>query len=119
MREKLVPVDKLYIKAKKTAMQVCVAKGFSEVSGATTNLQAHHIIKQNQCKALWWNLDNLLCVTRDEHKRFESREIYWIEWLMNNIPARYLLLVRRSREEQLPNRWEIEGIIRDLQSQLT
>jgi len=37
---------------------------------------------------------------------------------MENMPIKYLMLERKSREIHKPNRWEMERIINDLKSQL-
>lgn len=119
-RQKKTSLAKLMRQADQLAGQLCRQRSKCASCGRrseNTVFQWCHIISRTY-KGLRWSEDNCLCLCAPCHARFTYRPSNWIAWLMENMPVKYLDLERRSREVHKPNRWEMERIIKELQTKI-
>ena len=118
-RIKKTPLAKLMREADELAGQLCRQRGVCESCGNKQHamLQWCHIISRTY-KGLRWDVENCLALCRNCHAGFTYRPSKWIAWLMENMPVRYLMLERKSRDIHKLTRVEMEQTIQDLKEKL-
>ncbi|MDD5013805.1 MAG: hypothetical protein PHW73_01720 [Atribacterota bacterium] len=97
--------SKKYIKNKldKLYSLIIRSKGYCEVCGKTTNLQAHHVIGRI-VYALRWDLQNGCCLCASCHEfgkqSAHQNPIWFIGWFKEHRPEDYKYLQKKKLESK-------------------